>query len=375
MDKILFVATVDQHIRHFHYPFLKWFKENGYEVHVASKGNENLQYVDRKYNLPFERQPFNTNNIKSYKMLKKLINENDYKIVHCHTPVGGVIARLASISARKKGMKVIYTAHGFHFFKGAPKINWMLYYPAEKIMSRYTDVLITINQEDYDTAVNKKFKAKQIELVNGVGIDLEKFTPQTIEEKNDMRNKYGYKKEDFILFYAAELNNNKHQDLLINVINKLREEIPSIKLLLAGNGPLEDQYKKQAKELGVNENIEFLGYRKDVKNFLMLSDLAVASSRREGLPANIMEAMAIGLPIVATNVRGHRDLIKDGENGYVVEVDDEDKFISSINEIYNNYELREKFKKQSLKLIEEYSLDNILIEMERIYKSVLEEMI
>lgn len=375
MDKILFVATVDQHIRHFHYPFLKWFKENGYEVHVASKGNENLQYVDRKYNLPFERQPFNTNNIKSYKMLKKLINENDYKIVHCHTPVGGVIARLASISARKKGMKVIYTAHGFHFFKGAPKINWMLYYPAEKIMSRYTDVLITINQEDYDTAVNKKFNAKQIELVNGVGIDLEKFTPQTIEEKNDMRNKYGYKKEDFILFYAAELNNNKHQDLLINVINKLREEIPSIKLLLAGNGPLEDQYKKQAKELGVNENIEFLGYRKDVKNFLMLSDLAVASSRREGLPANIMEAMAIGLPIVATNVRGHRDLIKDGENGYVVEVDDEDKFISSINEIYNNYELREKFKKQSLKLIEEYSLDNILIEMERIYKSVLEEMI
>lgn len=375
MDKILFVATVDQHIRHFHYPFLKWFKENGYEVHVASKGNENLQYVDRKYNLPFERQPFNINNIKSYKMLKKLINENDYKIVHCHTPVGGVIARLASISARKKGMKVIYTAHGFHFFKGAPKINWMLYYPAEKIMSRYTDVLITINQEDYDTAVNKKFKAKQIELVNGVGIDLEKFTPQTIEEKNDMRNKYGYKKEDFILFYAAELNNNKHQDLLINVINKLREEIPSIKLLLAGNGPLEDQYKKQAKELGVNENIEFLGYRKDVKNFLMLSDLAVASSRREGLPANIMEAMAIGLPIVATNVRGHRDLIKDGENGYVVEVDDEDKFISSINEIYNNYELREKFKKQSLKLIEEYSLDNILIEMERIYKSVLEEMI
>lgn len=375
MDKILFVATVDQHIRHFHYPFLKWFKENGYEVHVASKGNENLQYVDRKYNLPFERQPFNTNNIKSYKMLKKLINENDYKIVHCHTPVGGVIARLASISARKKGMKVIYTAHGFHFFKGAPKINWMLYYPAEKIMSRYTDVLITINQEDYDTAVNKKFKAKQIELVNGVGIDLEKFTPQTIEEKNDMRNKYGYKKKDFILFYAAELNNNKHQDLLINVINKLREEIPSIKLLLAGNGPLEDQYKKQAKELGVNENIEFLGYRKDVKNFLMLSDLAVASSRREGLPANIMEAMAIGLPIVATNVRGHRDLIKDGENGYVVEVDDEDKFISSINEIYNNYELREKFKKQSLKLIEEYSLDNILIEMERIYKSVLEEMI
>lgn len=375
MDKILFVATVDQHIRHFHYPFLKWFKENGYEVHVASKGNENLQYVDRKYNLPFERQPFNINNIKSYKMLKKLINENDYKIVHCHTPVGGVIARLASISARKKGMKVIYTAHGFHFFKGAPKINWMLYYPAEKIMSRYTDVLITINQEDYDTAVNKKFNAKQIELVNGVGIDLEKFTPQTIEEKNDMRNKYGYKKEDFILFYAAELNNNKHQDLLINVINKLREEIPSIKLLLAGNGPLEDQYKKQAKELGVNENIEFLGYRKDVKNFLMLSDLAVASSRREGLPANIMEAMAIGLPIVATNVRGHRDLIKDGENGYVVEVDDEDKFISSINEIYNNYELREKFKKQSLKLIEEYSLDNILIEMERIYKSVLEEMI
>ena len=145
MKKVLFVATVTKHINSFHIPYLKWFKEEGYEVHVASNGNEPIEYCDKHYNLPFERFPLRKNNIKTYRELKKIINENKYEIIHCHTPVGGVLTRLAAKKARKKGTRVIYTAHGFHFYKEAPLLNWLIYYPIEKWLSRYTDCLITMN--------------------------------------------------------------------------------------------------------------------------------------------------------------------------------------------------------------------------------------
>lgn len=367
MDKILFVATVDQHIRHFHYPFLKWFKNNGYEVHVASNGNEELLYTDKKYNIPFERSPFKFNNIKSFRLLRKLITENDYKLVHCHTPVGGAIARLASISARKRGMKVIYTAHGFHFYKGAPKKNWILYYPIEKFLSKFTDVLITINEEDYNLAISKKFNAKRIELVNGVGINLNKFTPQTLEIKKSLREKYSYSDEDYILIYVAELSYRKHQDLLINAVGKLVKYIPNIKLLLVGDGDLYDEYSKLIKLVGVEKNVELLGYRKDVPNLMELSDVAVSSSRQEGLPVNVMEAMATGLPLVVSNCRGNMDLVEDGVNGYVIELDDLKGFVNSIEKLYVNENLRKEFGDKSIELVKKYSLENVIQEMELIY--------
>ena len=217
--KILFVATVDEgHIIKFHIPYLRYFKENGYEVHVACAGNALIPYCDKKYELTFERTPYKLANLNAYKKLKIIIENNDYKLVHCHTPVGGVIGRLASRKARKLGTKVLYTAHGFHFYKGAPLRNWLVYYPIEKWLSRYTDCLITINEEDYNNVISKKFKAKQINLVHGVGVNLRKFEPQIIENKFQTRKEYGYEENDFILFYAAELNENKHQDLLIKVI-------------------------------------------------------------------------------------------------------------------------------------------------------------
>lgn len=206
LRRVLFTATVDSHIINFHIPYLRWFKERGYEVHVASKGDVNIPFVDVKYNIPFERSPFKSVNYKAYKELKEIIDRNSYELIHCHTPVGGVLTRLAAKNARTKGTKVLYTAHGFHFYKGAPLINWLLYYPVEKWLSRYTDCLITINEEDYRRAKKGNFKAKSIKFVNGVGIDLNEFTPQTKEKKKQLRKKYGYSDDDFILMYAAELN-------------------------------------------------------------------------------------------------------------------------------------------------------------------------
>ncbi len=367
MEKVLFTATVDRHILSFHVPYLKWFKEQGYEVHVASNGDSDIPFADVKYNIPFERSPYKLANLKAYKQLKKIINDNSYKLIHCHTPMGSVLTRLAAKKARKNGTKVIYTAHGFHFFKGAPIKNWLLYYPVEKWLSRYTDCLITINDEDYECAIRKKFKAGFIKKINGVGIDLNKFTPQTEELKIKLREEYQFDKDDFILIYAAELNYNKHQDLLINVVNLLKDNIPNIKLLLAGTGKLRKQYEEQIRAKNLQKYVKLLGLRKDIPKLLKLSDIAVASSRREGLPVNVMEAMATGLPLVVTDCRGNRDLVRNGENGYVVEIDDVDEFANSVERLYKSEKLRQKFSKKNSELIKMYSIENVRNNIKKIY--------
>lgn len=370
--KVLFVATVDKgHILKFHIPYLKYFKEKGFEVHVACAGNATIPYCDKKFELPFERSPFKISNFRAYTGLKRIINENHYAIIHCHTPMGAVIGRLAAKDAREKGSKVLYTAHGFHFFKGASLVNWLLFYPIEKLLSRYTDCLITINEEDYHNAIKRNFKANAIKIVNGVGVDLKRFSPQTITEKMELRASYKYSDKSFLLMYTAELNHNKHQDLLIKAMADLKKKIPNIKLLLAGEGPLEIQYKEQVKSLGLSEDVHFLGHRSDIPNLLKLSDIAVSASRREGLPVNIMEAMATGLPIIVTDSRGNRDLVKTGENGYVVGVDDVNGLCTAVVDLYNSDEKRKIYGEKSVELAKDYSLDTIVNKMDQIYSEYI----
>src|SRR5665647_3590526 len=170
-----------------------------------------LQQMMEQFDIPSQRSPCKLNNIRAYHQLKSIIDENKYEIIHCHTPMGGVLARLAARAARKQGTKVIYTAHGFHFCKGAPIINWLVYYPLEKILSRLTDCLITINEEDYALAVKQRLKAKRIERVHGVGVDTERFKPMGESHKSESRINIGYKSDDFLMFYAAEFNKNKNQ--------------------------------------------------------------------------------------------------------------------------------------------------------------------
>lgn len=371
MKKILFTATVDRHILSFHIPYIKWFKEQGYEVHVASNGESKIPFADKKHNIPFQRSPYSSKNISAYTNLKKIIEENNFSIIHCNTPMGGVVTRLAARKVRGKETKVIYTAHGFHFFKGAPFFNWIIYYPIEKWLSKYTDCLITINEEDYKRCINNNFKAKSIKIVNGVGIDLNKFQTTTLVEKAELRRAYGYSDNDFILVYPAELNYNKHQDLLISAVNILKNRIPKMKLLLAGVGELKEQYEEQVRKLGLEESVEFLGFRTDMANLLKLSDIAVSASRREGLPVNIMEAMATGLPIVLTNCRGNRDLVSNGENGYIVGTKDVEGFADKIEKLYKSEMLREKFAKKSIDLSEKYSIEKVLCEIKNIYLSYL----
>ena len=209
MKKVLYVATVDIHIKTFHLPYLKMLHDMGYEVHVATNGKEEFPDCDKKHTICIERSPYKLKNIKAIKQLKKIIDKEKFDIIHCHTPMGSVVTRLAAKKSRKKhNTKVLYTAHGFHFYKGAPLLNWILFYPIEKYLSKYTDTLITINQEDYNLAKNKFSKrCNNIEYVPGVGIDTEKFNIKLTEkEKNQFKKNIGIKKEDFILTCVARMD-------------------------------------------------------------------------------------------------------------------------------------------------------------------------
>lgn len=373
MKKVLFTAKVDSHITNFHIPYLKWFKDQGYEVHVASNGENQIPYTDVKYNLGFDRNPLKYDNFKVYRKLKKIIEENKYDIIHCHTPIGGALTRWAARKTRGEGTKVLYTAHGFHFYDGASKVNWIVYYNIEKFLSKYTDCLITINEEDFNIAKEKKFDAKELKLVNGVGIDLNKFKPQTAENKRLLRAEYGYDEDDFIMVYAAELSYRKHHDLIINAVSYLNNKIPKLKILFAGVGALEDEYKSLTKQLNLDDKIKFLGYRKDVNKLMTLSDVAISSARQEGLPVNIMEAMAIGLPIIVTDCRGNRDLVKNNVNGIVVGINDVNSFTRAIEKMYVEKEFKNNVCENNVKDVKKYSLDVIMPEMIKIYTEFLEK--
>ncbi|WP_209122900.1 glycosyltransferase family 4 protein [Alkalihalobacillus sp. BA299] len=371
--KILFCATVDYHFKAFHLPYMKWFKEQGWEVHVAAKGELELPFTDQKYNIPIQRSPFKLKNVKAYNELKSIINDNQFEIIHCHTPLGGVLARLAARKARKHGTKVIYTAHGFHFCKGAPPLNWFVYYPIEKQLAKYTDCLITINQEDYDLALNRKFKANQVDHVHGVGVDTKRFMPVDENTKTVLKKSFGYHPDDFLIFYAAEFNKNKNQQLLIRSLALIQDYMPNAKLLLAGEG-LQENCRQLVHQLGIDHMVDFLGFRKDIDSLLPMCDIAVGSSFREGLPVNIMEAMACGLPIVASRNRGHVELVQDQVNGYIVSPKDYGQFARSLLRLFQNDALRNQMGTASLHLVNTYSLSQLSLELSDIYtRYMLEE--
>lgn len=373
MKKVLFVATVASHIKTFHEPFLKLFKENDYKTYVAAnwnlKENNKIAYCDEFIQIPIKRSPYTIQNIKAINELKKLIKKEKFDIIHCHTPMGSVVARLAAKEARKNGTRVIYTAHGYHFYKGAPLINWLLYYPVEKWLAKYTDTQITITQEDFDLA-KKKFKIKDLNLVHGVGLDEEKFNILiSDEEKENLKQELKIDDKSVVCTYVAELNKNKNQQLLIKAIKRLKDDNNNVTLLLVGKGRYEPKLLKLIKKMKLEENVKLLGYRSDIVKILSITDIYLASSLREGLPVNVMEAMYMGLPIIAVDNRGHRELVQHNENGFIVEQNSamENNMSNYLNLLVNDKHLREKFGNDSKGKVREYTLNNVINSMNKIY--------
>lgn len=370
--KILLTATVQSHICQFHKPLVEVLHKCGYEVHVAARDNLaeknglKLDFVDRVYNVPFARSPKSKDNVKAYKQLKKIIDDGHYEVVHCNTPMGGIVTRLAARKARKNGTKVIYTAHGFHFYKGAPKKNWIVFYPIEKFFANhYTDKLITITNEDYDLA-NKKFKC-QIERIHGVGVDEKRYFPVSEDEKKQLRSKMGYNENQKLILCVGELLPNKNQQMAIRMMTEIAKQYPDAMLLIAGNGPEKNNLENLIAELGLQNNVELLGYVTNLQDYQHIVDVCVACSKREGLPLNIVEAMMSGTPIVATYNRGHRELIQDGKNGYLVVGDNIEQMEEKVLGFLTDTEVTQRIKEQAQYDIMKYSKRNVQSELAGIY--------
>lgn len=367
MKKILFVASVTLHIKAFHIPYLKMFKEAGYEVHVATNGEEEIPYCDKHINIEFARSPFKKSNIKAYKELRKIIDVEKYDIVQCNTPVASVISRIAAKEARKNGTRVIYIAHGFHFFKGAPFKNWLIYYPIEKYFSKYTDDLLTINEEDYVFA-KEKLKAKNTHRIHGIGVDEKKFMQRVSDKsREDIRNELSLKQDDFVMAFVGELNENKNQIMIIEAMKDLVKEDKKYKLLLAGEGERREFYEKKIKEYDLDNNVFLLGYRKDIPELLKAVDLYISVSQREGLGLNLIEAQMSNLPVIATNNRGHKEIVEDGKNGFLINIGDIDNLKNKIKTLFTDDKLRNKFIRNSQKSVEKFYLSNVENEIKKIY--------
>ncbi len=373
--KILYVTTIGGTMRFFP-EHIKMLIDEGHIVEVACNYTDSVlpDYIRKShlktYNIPFSRSPLCKDNLTAYKALSELLENEHYDIVHTHTPNASVCVRVACRKLRKNGLKVMYTAHGFHFYKGAPLKNWLIYYPVEKLCSRWTDVLITINKEDYALA-QRKMCAKKIEYVPGVGIDLSRFG----NSKTDVgkkKNELGIHQNATVLLSVGELNKGKNHTTAIKAMAILKEKgiLDNVVYFICGAGALKDDLEKQISKYSLGDNVFLLGYRTDIDELCDIADIYVFSSLREGLPVALMEAMACGLPCVASNIRGNTDLIQDGIGGYLCNPSDANAFADSIEKLLLDEEKRVSMGFANTQAIIEYSSGNITMYMKKIYSEI-----
>ncbi len=374
MKKALLTATVQHHFTSFHLPLIDLLHEHGYEVHVAARDvmGEAIRTkleasADRVFDLPFGRSPLDTTNLTAYKELKKIIRENDYDVIHCNTPVGGILTRLAARRVRKSGTTVIYTAHGFHFYKGASKLGWLLFYPIEKIFGRsWTDCLITICDEDEKTARTHHI-CRNIRRSHGVGAKAERFAPVSEEEKRALRKELGLDESAVLCLCTGELNANKNQKQLVEATKQVLSACPDFCLLCAGVGDTEQALQVQIEALGLQKSVRLLGYRTDIDKVVKASDFVSSVSLREGLPVNIIEGMLCAKPAVATHNRGHNELICDGVSGYLVNPGDVDATAAALTALAVQPDLREQMGLAAQERSAVYSTQSVMREVEQIY--------
>lgn len=371
MKKVLFVATVVQlHIERFHIPYLKWFHDQGWQVDVAARNDYEdpkdckIPFCDHFYDLPFERSPFRQENLWALKELKKLLAREHYDIIHCHTPMGGVVARLAARKSREKGTKVLYTAHGFHFYRGAPMLNWLLYYPVERLLARWTDVIVTMNREDERRA--ERFSCSRSVYIPGVGVDISRFAQGLSRE--EARTRLGLGREEPFILSVGELIPRKNYGVALEAVARLGRK--DVQFWIAGTGASEGELRAQIDRLGLREQVKLLGFRSDIPDLLHAADVFFFPSRQEGLPVALMEAMASGLPIVCSRIRGNTDLIDEGKGGYLAAPGDAEGFSRALESILDGADTAEMraYNRQKIQL---FSREAVMEQMAALYQSVM----
>lgn len=328
------------------------------EIETISWNEDCNKYGIIAHHIDFNRNPLSVQNIKAYQQLMKLLNLEIFDLVHCNTPIGGVLGRICAHKA--KVPKVIYMAHGFHFWKGAPLRNWLFYYPVELLLSKLNNVLITINNEDFSIA--KKYFSGEVCYVHGVGVDIKKIN-KIAQTPIPSRKDLGIAKDSFVIVSVGELNNNKNQEVIIRALKKVID-LP-IYYLVCGNGVKKKYLQKLVNDLELSNRVQFLGFRDDIVDIIKISDTFIISSKREGLSTALMEAMAIGLPCIATRIRGNVDLQRFSK--YLFNPEDIEGLTALISKAY----FREEFDLEILRNIEvikQFDIKNVVCEIKNIYK-------
>lgn len=382
MKKVLIAASVVSFIEWFNKENVEFLKnELGCEVHVAC----NFDYTDdtdvertEKYvaklradgfvlrNVPFARGPLSPSNVAAYRALKKIIDAENFDLIHCHTPAASVLTRLAARKARKRGAVVIYSCHGFHFHNAAPKKNWAIYYPIERFLARFCDYIVAINKEDFNRA--KTFRCKNARYIPGVGVDVNGIR-NLVVDKAAKRRELGLPDDAILILSLGELIERKNHEVIIRALGKLKN--PKIYYAIGGKGPLKESLEKLANDLGVGERTLFLGFRTDGKELCRVADISAFPSRIEGLGLAGIEAMAAGVPLVSSNVHGILDYVVDGETGYALPPNDVDGFAEAIDRLASNPELRKSMQEKCFEATKPFEISNALNAMWDIYREVL----
>ena len=382
--KVLMLASVASMIDQFNIPNIAILQELGYKVEVAcnfEKGNTcseervaELKKTLEKLGVDYYQIDFTRNvadlpqDFKSYQQVKDLVVEHQYSFVHCHSPIGGVIGRLV---CHETGTKVIYTAHGFHFYDGAPLKNWMIYYPVEKFLSRYTDVLITINKEDYKRA-KEKFYAKKTVYIPGVGVDTKKFAACKVN-KAQKRNSLGVDDNDFLLLSVGELSERKNQKVIIDALGVMREDatIGNIIYFAVGQGDMQEEFEHLVKRYKLEDHVKFLGFRTDIDELCEVADCFVHPSVREGLGIAPLEAMAAGLPLISSMVNGIKDYTRDCVSGCCVDPTSVEQMVAAIKKMRDDEEFRLRCGANNILTAKNFDIRNTDEIMQNLYSEIL----
>lgn len=372
--KLLYILNIANRVNSFSHASMVAARKMGVEFHIAGNWSyssqdelhaDELKYGIKIHQIDFIRTPYHPKNIQAYRQLKELVKTEQYDIIHSNTPIGGLLGRLVGKSCKVK--KSIYQAHGFHFYQGAPKLNWLIYYPIEKWLAHYTDVLITINQEDF--ALAQKFKLRNngnVYYVPGVGMDTSQYDPKT-EIRDEKRAEMGLSETDIMLISMGDLVKNKNYSTAIETIAQAQN--PDLHYFICGKGSEEENLRRLSDNLGISSQIHFLGFRSDIKELLAASDIFLFTTKREGLSRSMMEAMASGLPCVASRIRGNTDLLDGADGGYLCEVTNAADYADKINLLASDADMRKKMGKNNLLTIQKFNLETVTDEIRKIYEA------
>lgn len=381
--KVLIVASVVSFIEWFNKENVDYLnKDKNCELHITcnfdymedTDEERTRKYIDKiksegviLHNIHFARSPFSGENVHCYKKLKAIIDENHFDLIHVHTPTVSILTRLAARKARKEGTVVMYTCHGFHFHDAAPKKNWMMFYPMERMMSRFCDYIVTINQEDYHRA--QTFYAPNVRYIPGVGVDFRRIRNASVIDKAALRQSIGIPEDGILVLAIGEMIPRKNHEVIIRAIAKTGNR--NLYFVICGKGPLKGELQQLADNLGIGDRVKFLGFRKDIPELCNVADISAFPSRIEGLGLVGIETMAAGVPLVSSNVHGILDYVKDGVTGYAIDPEDVDGFAKAIEKLAKSKKLRESMRDACIKAVEPFDIQNALRIMWNIYDEIL----